>query len=716
MYQYEQIIKELLVDDGSIKQKEDDLSCICPFHDEKTPSFHINMETGVYHCFGCGEKGNIVSFVSKIKGISKSEAIEEYHLKDDLEFSETSIRTPLEVYSAMKQLPSDFLEKLRLENGYNGAIKIPYFDEDDKLVAIRIRTMPKGFRWDKNSKVIFYGLDKLKDFADDYIVIVEGESDTQTLWYNNVQALGIPGADMVNSVFKKSPHTLDRFKKIYVHCDDDSGAGEKFVNSVAKKLAPREVYKISSKSLGGKDPSELFMFGLFDLDKLLNTAELIEVKDTEEKEKLQISTTPSINEDTPLNEIAEFIASTRHTAFYMQHLYEYNNGVYVPDDGDIEAFIYNARGDLKKADRREVLDYLKIITRVRKVPRYDDYINFQNGIFDLKRKEMIPHDPKIFMINQVNASYNENAPKNEFVDKFLDDITSCNEVRKKSILQIIGYCMTTSVRLQKAFIFLGGGDNGKSVLVEIITELIGDDNTSHVSLHDMQGGKFYSSELTDKLLNVVSELPRNNLKSVEVFKSLVTGDKMAVERKYKDRYTIKPYAKNIFTANELPRIDDTTEGFYRRLNILPFEAKFSNEAKDKFHKENLFTQEARDYLASISIKAYLELLEAGSRSFANEEESNSVLDTYRKENNSVLSFLDSDSIRNRLSLGQNIDRPELYTEYKNWCSECNYRAKGRNNFYKELRETGLVEEKLHDGYPKVRRNNVVPLNKDISSF
>lgn len=489
------------------------------------------------------------------------------------------------------------------------------------------------------------------------------------------------------------------------------------VNNIAKVLYPQEVHKINCSVLGAKDPSALHCKGAFDFEKLLNTAELIEVKDTEETETLEVSSIPCINENTPLNEIAEYINSFRDIAFFKQQIYEYSNGVYVPDDGDIEAFIYNARGDLKKSDRREVLDYLKIITRVKKVPRYDDYINFQNGIFDLKRKVMIPHDPKIFMINQVNASYNENAPKNEFVDKFLYDITSGNEAREKSILQIIGYCMTTSVKLQKAFIFLGGGDNGKSVLVEVIIELIGDDNTSHVSLHDMQGGKFYSSELTDKLLNVVAELPRNNLKSVEVFKSLVTGDKMAVEKKYKDRYTIKPYAKNIFTANELPRVDDTTEGFYRRLNILKFEAKFSDEAKNNFNKESLFTQEARDYLASISVKAYLELLESGSRAFANEEESNAVLDTYRKENNSVLSFLDSNSIKERLSLGQSIDRPELYSEYKSWCYECCYKPKGRNNFYKELRETGLVEEKLHDGYPKVRRNNVAYLgNKNISNF
>lgn len=48
---------------------------------------------------------------------------------------------------------------------------------------------PQRFSWKKGSKTILYGLWKLKEFKEDYIVLVEGESDAQTLWYYNVQAL-----------------------------------------------------------------------------------------------------------------------------------------------------------------------------------------------------------------------------------------------------------------------------------------------------------------------------------------------------------------------------------------------------------------------------------------------------------------------------------------------------------------------------------------------
>ena len=51
---------------------------------------------------------------------------------------------------------------------------------------------PQRFMWKKGSKTILYGLWKLKEFKEDYIVLVEGESDAQTLWYYGVQALGVP--------------------------------------------------------------------------------------------------------------------------------------------------------------------------------------------------------------------------------------------------------------------------------------------------------------------------------------------------------------------------------------------------------------------------------------------------------------------------------------------------------------------------------------------
>ena len=49
---------------------------LCPFHDERTPSFHVRPPVGLWHCFGCGEGGDVISFVEKLHGMGFAEAVE----------------------------------------------------------------------------------------------------------------------------------------------------------------------------------------------------------------------------------------------------------------------------------------------------------------------------------------------------------------------------------------------------------------------------------------------------------------------------------------------------------------------------------------------------------------------------------------------------------------------------------------------------------------
>ncbi len=99
--------------------------------------------------------------------------------------------------------------------------------------------------------------------------------------------------------------------------------------------------------------------------------------------------------------------------------------------------------------------------------------------------------PNFFSMNQVDVNYIANPQKIIAVDDFLDKISSYKKERKNAILEMIGYSMTTSVKLQKAFILYGEtARNGKSTLSNVIQALIGKDNVSNISLKDMARNAF----------------------------------------------------------------------------------------------------------------------------------------------------------------------------------------------------------------------------------
>ena len=49
---------------------------LCPFHDERTPSFHVRPGVGTYHCFGCGEHGDVISFLMELEHTTFTETVE----------------------------------------------------------------------------------------------------------------------------------------------------------------------------------------------------------------------------------------------------------------------------------------------------------------------------------------------------------------------------------------------------------------------------------------------------------------------------------------------------------------------------------------------------------------------------------------------------------------------------------------------------------------
>lgn len=395
--------------------------------------------------------------------------------------------------------------------------------------------------------------------------------------------------------------------------------------------------------------------------------------------------------------IARRLLQENEIRVFEDTLYIYENGVYRRNEKSINRKIIEIYPKATTRMQKEVKSYL--LTMAPEVQlKYENLINFKNGLYDLNNNALMPHSPYYFTINQINANINLDPVRIGAVDRFLDKISCGNIGRKKAILQMIGYSMTSSVEMQKAFVLYGKtAGNGKSTLLEIIERLIGSENVSHVTLQDFVSNRFSVSEIKGKLVNMVSEMTKEFLKDSSVFKQIVTGDTTTVEEKFKDRHTIKPYAKHIFTANELPKVADTSNGYFRRLFIIPFEAVFTDLEKINFNFKELITEQALDYLAAIALQEYI--IARREHAFINEEESKNIIETYKMDSNTVIAYLyDKDRMRCLLRSGRVRKRNEVFADYINYCKDSGYIHKGRNKFYEEVEATGLVQKGVYNGY------------------
>jgi putative DNA primase/helicase len=222
---------------------------------------------------------------------------------------------------------------------------------------------------------------------------------------------------------------------------------------------------------------------------------------------------------------------------------------------------------------------------------------------------------------------------------------------------------------------LGNGSNGKSLFLEMMRELIGEDNCSSLALEDL-GDKFRSSEIVGKMLNIGDDSGHGLLENTAIFKKLVTGDNMTFERKRQDPFKYSNTAKLIFAANSLPPTTDKSDGFFRRCIIIPFDGVFRpGEANyDPALIYKVTTDNAKSYLLNLALTGLKKLNK--DEYFDETNDTKLLVATYNAANNSVILWLnDHPKKYNTLA--------EAYTSYVGFCTMGGYKPYNMGKFKQE---------------------------------
>lgn len=219
--------------------------------------------------------------------------------------------------------------------------------------------------------------------------------------------------------------------------------------------------------------------------------------------------------------------------------------------------------------RNEVLSSIRARTYASRVEfdKDPDIVNLKNGLLNIKTGEFREHTPEYLSLVQLPVEYNPKSTCKPIVEFLYDIVVDPKDV--PLVLEYIAYCLFKDKDLQKELVLTGPPDSGKSVLLFIITAILGTNNVSNVTMQQLSSNRFALAQLEGKLANIYADISHARLEDIERFKAIATADEVEAERKGMQLFKFKPRAKLIFSANILPKPPITVDdSFYRRWTII----------------------------------------------------------------------------------------------------------------------------------------------------
>ncbi|MHB1654409.1 MAG: DNA primase family protein [Desulfitobacteriaceae bacterium] len=379
------------------------------------------------------------------------------------------------------------------------------------------------------------------------------------------------------------------------------------------------------------------------------------------------------------DKFAKYLAREENIVRINKVVHIYDNGVYVNSPRDIEVAMIRHIPPLTQAQRREVWTYLDLVGEDVEVSP-PNFVALGNGIYDLETDQLREYDPDIVIKNRIPVNYDPGA-YDSTTDKTLDKIC-CKDAELRMLLEeAVGYILLRRNELGKLFILTGSGSNGKSTFLDMLKHFLQPENFSALALEEI-GQRFKTAEMFGKLANLGDDISNKYIEETAVLKKLVTGETVNVERKGKDPFEFDNYAKLFFSANDMPRINDLSDGLKRRLVIIPFNAKFSSKDADFDLNitDKLETDSAMRYLLRIGLEGLKRVLAA--KEFTKPDGVERALAQYELDNNPLLGFLEEyPKVENELV-------KDVYLRYDLWCRQCNLKPLSRPVFGRELGKKG----------------------------
>ena len=181
------------------------------------------------------------------------------------------------------------------------------------------------------------------------------------------------------------------------------------------------------------------------------------------------------------DKFAKYLKNAENIIKINGKLHIYRNGIYESGDEQIEAAMIEHIPNLSRSKRQEVMSYLGLLVSKESGVADANLIAFKNGVLNIADDTFSEFSPEYVITNKIPHNYNPDA-KSELLDNVMKKLACGDEDVYNLLFQSIGYCFYRRNELRKSFFLLGEKRNGKSTFLDMVSTLLGEDNTARLEI------------------------------------------------------------------------------------------------------------------------------------------------------------------------------------------------------------------------------------------
>ena len=326
----------------------------------------------------------------------------------------------------------------------------------------------------------------------------------------------------------------------------------------------------------------------------------------------------------------------------------------------------------------------------------DMLLNTPNATYNLRNglRDYHEHDPKDYITKITTVSLGDEGLglwKETLATFFCNDHELIDYVQ-----EIIGMTAIGKVYQEHMIIAYGGGANGKSTFWNTIARVLGSYSgklsADALTMNNKRNVSPELAELKGKRLVIASEMAEGMRLNTAVVKQITSTDEIQAEKKYKDPFHFVPSHTLVLYTNHLPKVGANDDGTWRRLVVIPFNAKISGRSDIKNFADYLYDNAGPAILSWI-IEGAEKAIKANFKTSVPKAVTNSVK-SYREANDWLGHFItESCEVGEKLSEKSG----ELYSKYRAYCLQNLEYTRSTTDFYAALNQAGYERKRTNKG-------------------